>query len=53
VGSGTGAPGYAQDTASILAFTALSIVPALGCVRFAQRHLAGGFDMGPGASGAV
>jgi raffinose/stachyose/melibiose transport system permease protein len=34
---------YAQDTASILAFTALSMVPALGCFLFAQRHLVGGF----------
>ena len=34
---------YAQDTASILAFTALSMVPALGCFVFAQRHLVGGF----------
>jgi raffinose/stachyose/melibiose transport system permease protein len=34
---------YAQDTASILAFTALSMVPALACFIFAQRHLVGGF----------
>jgi raffinose/stachyose/melibiose transport system permease protein len=34
---------YAQDTASILAFTALSMLPALGCFIFAQRHLVGGF----------
>ena len=32
---------HAQDTASILAFTALSMLPALGCFLFAQRHLAG------------
>jgi raffinose/stachyose/melibiose transport system permease protein len=35
---------YAQDTASILAFTALSMVPALACFIFAQRHLVGGFS---------
>jgi raffinose/stachyose/melibiose transport system permease protein len=34
---------YAQNTASILAFTALSMLPALGCFLFAQRHLVGGF----------
>ncbi len=34
---------YAQDTASILAFTALSMLPALACFIFAQRHLVGGF----------
>jgi raffinose/stachyose/melibiose transport system permease protein len=34
---------YAQNTASILAFTALSMLPALGCFIFAQRHLVGGF----------
>jgi len=34
---------FAQDTASILAFTALSMVPALACFVFAQRHLVGGF----------
>jgi raffinose/stachyose/melibiose transport system permease protein len=34
---------HAQDTASILAFTALSMLPALGCFIFAQRHLVGGF----------
>jgi raffinose/stachyose/melibiose transport system permease protein len=34
---------FAQDTASILAFTALSMVPALACFIFAQRHLVGGF----------
>jgi len=34
---------YSQNTASILAFTALSMVPALGCFIFAQRHLVGGF----------
>ena len=34
---------HAQNTASILAFTALSMLPALGCFIFAQRHLVGGF----------
>ena len=34
---------YAQNTASILAFTALSMLPALGCFVFAQRYLVGGF----------
>lgn len=34
---------YAQNTASILAFTALSMLPALGCFIFAQRHLVDGF----------
>ena len=34
---------YAQDTAKILAFTALSMVPALGCFVLAERHLVGGF----------
>ncbi len=34
---------HAQDTASILAFTALAMLPALGCFSFAQRHLVGGF----------
>ena len=34
---------YAQNTASILAFTALSMLPALGCFIYAQRHLVGGF----------
>ena len=33
---------YAQDTASILAFTALSIVPALVFFIFAERHIVGG-----------
>lgn len=35
---------YAQDTAKILAFTALSMVPALGCFVLAERHLVGGFS---------
>ena len=34
---------YAQNTATILAFTGLSMLPALGCFIFAQRHLVGGF----------
>jgi hypothetical protein len=34
---------YAQNTAGILAFTALSMLPALGCFIFAQRHLVCGF----------
>ena len=33
---------YSQDTASILAFTALSIVPALVFFIFAERHIVGG-----------
>jgi raffinose/stachyose/melibiose transport system permease protein len=38
---------YSQNTASIMAFTALSILPALGFFLVAQRHLVAG------ASGAV
>ena len=34
---------YAQDTATILAFTGLSMLPALGCFLYAQRYLVGGF----------
>ena len=37
---------YAQNTATILAFTGLSMLPALGCFIFAQRHLVGGFTGG-------
>ncbi len=33
---------YAQDTASILAFTGLSMLPALACFLYAQRYLVGG-----------
>jgi raffinose/stachyose/melibiose transport system permease protein len=33
---------YSQDTARILAFTALSMLPALGLFVFAERHLIGG-----------
>ena len=33
---------FSQDTASILAFTALSIVPALLFFIFAERHIVGG-----------
>jgi raffinose/stachyose/melibiose transport system permease protein len=33
---------YAQDTASILAFTGLSMVPALAFFLYAQRYLVGG-----------
>jgi raffinose/stachyose/melibiose transport system permease protein len=33
---------YSQDTASILAFTSLSIVPALAFFIFAERHIVGG-----------
>ena len=36
----------AQNTTSILAFTALSMLPALGYFIFAQRHLVGGFTGG-------
>jgi len=32
---------YAQDMASILAYTALSMLPALGCFVLAERHLVG------------
>jgi raffinose/stachyose/melibiose transport system permease protein len=32
---------YSQDTASVFAFTALSMVPALAVFVFAQRHLVG------------
>jgi raffinose/stachyose/melibiose transport system permease protein len=38
---------YSQNTASIMAFTALSIVPALAAFLFAQRHIVAG------AAGAV
>jgi raffinose/stachyose/melibiose transport system permease protein len=38
---------YSQNTASIMAFTALSVLPALGFFLVAQRHLV------TGASGAV
>jgi raffinose/stachyose/melibiose transport system permease protein len=34
---------YSQDTARVLAFTALSMVPALGFFLFAERRLVGGF----------
>jgi len=34
---------YAQDTATILAFTGLSMLPALACFLYAQRYLVGGF----------
>jgi raffinose/stachyose/melibiose transport system permease protein len=34
---------FSQNTAGILAYTALSMLPALGCFVFAQRHLVGGF----------
>jgi raffinose/stachyose/melibiose transport system permease protein len=33
---------YSQDTASILAFTALSVVPALAFFAFAERRIVGG-----------
>lgn len=33
---------YSQDTARILAFTALSMLPALGLFVLAERHLVGG-----------
>jgi len=35
---------FSQDTASILAFTALSIVPALVFFVFAERHIVGGLS---------
>jgi raffinose/stachyose/melibiose transport system permease protein len=34
---------YSQDTARVLAFTALSMVPALGFFLLAERRLVGGF----------
>jgi raffinose/stachyose/melibiose transport system permease protein len=33
---------YSQDTARVLAFTALSMVPALGLFVFAERRIVGG-----------
>jgi hypothetical protein len=33
---------YAQNTASVLAFAALSMLPALGCFIFAERATDGG-----------
>jgi raffinose/stachyose/melibiose transport system permease protein len=33
---------YSQDTASILAFTALSMIPALVFFIFAERRIVGG-----------
>jgi raffinose/stachyose/melibiose transport system permease protein len=33
---------YSQDTARILAYTAMSMVPALGFFVFAERHIVGG-----------
>ena len=33
---------YSQDTARILAFTALSMVPALAFFVFAERRIVGG-----------
>ncbi len=33
---------YSQDTASILAYTALSMLPALGFFVFAERRIVGG-----------
>lgn len=33
---------YSQDTARVLAFTALSTVPALGCFALAERRIVGG-----------
>jgi raffinose/stachyose/melibiose transport system permease protein len=35
---------YSQDTASILAFTALSMVPALAFFVFAERRIVGGLS---------
>ena len=34
---------FSQNTAGVLAFTALSMLPALGCFVFLQRHLVGGW----------
>jgi raffinose/stachyose/melibiose transport system permease protein len=34
---------FSQNTAGILAYTALSMLPALGCFVFFQRHLVGGW----------
>ena len=33
---------YSQDTASVLAFTALSMLPALGFLVVAERRIVGG-----------
>jgi raffinose/stachyose/melibiose transport system permease protein len=33
---------YSQDTARVLAFTALSMVPALGFFALAERQIVGG-----------
>jgi raffinose/stachyose/melibiose transport system permease protein len=35
---------YSQDTARILAFTALSMVPALGVFALAERRIVGGLS---------
>jgi raffinose/stachyose/melibiose transport system permease protein len=35
---------YSQDTARILAFTALSMVPALGVFVLAERRIVGGLS---------
>ena len=33
---------YTQDTSRILAYTAMSMLPALGFFLFAERHIVGG-----------
>jgi len=35
---------YSQDTARILAFTSVSMIPALGFFVFAERPIAGGLS---------
>jgi len=35
---------YSQDTARILAFTSVSMIPALGFFAFAERRIVGGLS---------
>ena len=41
---------YSQDTAAIFAFTALSMLPALGFFLLAQRRIVGGLS---GLAGSI
>lgn len=41
---------YSQDTASVFAFTALSMLPALAFFALAQRRIAGGLS---GLAGSI
>jgi raffinose/stachyose/melibiose transport system permease protein len=43
-------PTYSQDTASVFAFTALSMLPALAFFVLAQRKIVGGLS---GLAGSV